>query len=181
MVRTISKMLAPLQRQIRLMITRGVVSLIDDATLLQSLQLSGLWGETISNAERFQQYGFSGYPHPGAEAIMLNLGGSRRHVVVIAVDDRRYRVHLQEGEVAMYDDLGQMVKLGRAGIDIEAPSGTIHTGNLAVDGNLSVTGLLTAANIDIPAGGDITIGGISFNGHKHGSVQPGSGVSGGPQ
>lgn len=177
----LNRWIAPLVRRVRLMVGRGVVRLVNDAAGLQRLQIDLLAGETIGNLERFQEYGFTSYPFAGAECAVGFVAGDRSHGLVLAVDDRRYRIHLQQGEAAIYDDQGQIIKLARGGIEMTAPMGTTHTGDMTINGKLNVTDLLTAKNIDIPAGGDITIGGISFNGHAHGGVQPGSGVSGGPQ
>ncbi len=100
---TISKLIAPLQRRVRLMVARAVVELVDDSKKMQSLQISIRADEERADVERFQQYGITSVPKAGAEALVLMVGGSTDHPVVIAVDDRRYRPKgLQEGEVALY-------------------------------------------------------------------------------
>lgn len=92
-----------LWRALRLAIGRGIVTLVDDAAKLQAVQLEGLPDEVLDGVERFQQYGFTSHPHPGAEALLVALGGQRQHSVVVAVDDRRHRVtELAEGEVAVH-------------------------------------------------------------------------------
>ena len=59
--------------------------------------------EVLDRAERFQQYGLTSHPHPGAEALLLAVGGMRQHPIVAAIDDRRYRpTGLEEGEVCLY-------------------------------------------------------------------------------
>jgi phage baseplate assembly protein V len=106
--------LSKLQRQIRLIASRAVVRLVDDALRLQGLQLTLLADETRDQVERFQNYGFTSHPHAGAEAVAIALGGSRDHLVAIAVDDRRYRLKgLAAGEVALYTDEGDTVILKR--------------------------------------------------------------------
>lgn len=124
-------------RRVMLMVGRCVLQAANDAAGIQALQLSGLEGELIEDAERMQDYGFTSVPFPGAEAVLVFPGGLRSHGLVVAVGDRRYRLKgLQEGEVAMYDDQGQKVVLGRAGIrietslkvDIEAPEVTVTAG-----------------------------------------------------
>jgi phage baseplate assembly protein V len=122
MIRTISKTVAPLKRRVYLMISRAVVALVHDARKLQEVQITGFAGETIDGAERVQQYGFTSVPHAGAEAILLSIGGNRSHPVVIAVDDRRYRLTaLEGGEVALYDDQDQKIHIKRDGIEISSP------------------------------------------------------------
>lgn len=98
-------MMAPLQRRVSLMLSRAVVRLVDDSLKLQGLQLQVLAGETLGNVERFQEYGITSIPHVGAEAVLGCINGNRSHGVVIAVDDRRYRLtDLLAGEVALYTD-----------------------------------------------------------------------------
>jgi phage gp45-like len=53
----------------------------------------------------------------------MYVGGLRSHGIVIAVEDRRYRLTGGEaGEVVMYDDLGQAVHLKRDRILISSPN-----------------------------------------------------------
>lgn len=123
--RSVAKMVAPIQRRVRHMIVRGIVEIVDDATTLQSLQMTVAGSSTDSEddvqvrdeLERFQQYGMSSAPSKDAEAICMAVGGSPDHMVVIAVDDRRYRpTGLEEGEVVLYTkDHGVLLKLDKDG------------------------------------------------------------------
>ena len=111
----------PLEGRIRLMIGRAVISLVDDAATAQTLQIELLADEVQDGVERFQEYGFTSRPHPGAEAVFGCVGGLRSHPIVLAVEDRRFRLTgLEDGEVALYDDLGNVIKLGREAISITA-------------------------------------------------------------
>ena len=58
---------------------------------LQTVQVVGLPDEIIDGAERFQMYGITSHPLPGADALVLAVGGIRQHPVIL-IDDRRYRV-----------------------------------------------------------------------------------------
>ena len=99
------RLIGPLRRRVLLMIGRAVVRVVDDSLKLQAVQVEGLPGEVLDGIERWQQYGFTSVPHPGAEAIIAALGGQRQHSVVLAVEDRRYRVMgLEQGEVCIYTD-----------------------------------------------------------------------------
>jgi phage baseplate assembly protein V len=105
-----------------MMAARAIVRLVDDAGGWQSVQIDVLGGETHDGVERVQDYGFTSHPRPGAEGVLLCPGGLRSHGLVIAVGDRRFRLKdLVEGEVAVHDDQGQVVKLARAGIEITTP------------------------------------------------------------
>lgn len=114
--------MSALLNRLRNMAARAVVSLVNDAARMQLLQIELLADETQDGVERFQDYGLTSVPHAGAEGLVLCVGGLRSHAIVIRVDDRRYRLAgLAEGEVALYDDLGQKVHLKRDGISIESP------------------------------------------------------------
>lgn len=100
---TLTKLLEPLRRRVRLMVARAVIELVDDSKKVQSLQLKVRADELRDDVERMQQYGFTSVPEPGAEAIIVLVGGNSDHPVAIAVDDRRYRpTDLAEGEVALW-------------------------------------------------------------------------------
>jgi len=179
MLRAVDKMLSPLKRRLRLLVTRGVVKLTNDAAKMQELQITGLADEVLDGVEHIQPYGFTAHPHPESDCLILNVGANRAHPIVIAVDDRRYRLkNMAEGEVAIYDDLNQRITLTRSGIVIDAPQGCTHNGDLTINGNttingdVSLTGTLTAST-------DVIAAGISLSGHTH----PGDsgGTTGAPQ
>jgi phage baseplate assembly protein V len=101
--RIVASLLRPIARRVRLMVARGVVSLVTESAKMQGLQLSVLADEVQDDVERFQEYGFTSYPKAGAEALLLAVGANRDHLVAVAVDDRRTRpTDLAEGEVALY-------------------------------------------------------------------------------
>jgi phage baseplate assembly protein V len=103
MITALNKLIDPLRRRVRLMISRAVLSAISDGTGIQLVQVKLLEGEVRDGVERFQNYGFTSVPLPGAEGIMACVSGNRDHGVILAMDDRRYRINgLQPGEAAMY-------------------------------------------------------------------------------
>lgn len=118
------------------MIGHAVILAIDDTTKLQSLQVSALADEVMSLRERFQEYGFTSRPHPGAEAIMVSLGGNRTNTVIIAVDDRRYRLKLDNaGDVAVYSSgENYLVMRANGDIDCRAPGDA----RIAIEGDADV-------------------------------------------
>lgn len=131
-----------LEGRIRLMVGRAIVTLVNDATKLQSLQVELLEGESQDGIEHFQPYGLAAHPHPGAEAVLAFAGGLRSHGLALAVSDRRYRLKgLSQGEVALYDDLGNEVLLGRDGIkvigiskvEVETPEASITADSVLID------------------------------------------------
>ncbi|WP_448093544.1 phage baseplate assembly protein domain-containing protein [Pseudomonas lini] len=79
---------------------------------LIGVQMQGLAGETV-DGEQFQNYGFSSAPLPGAEYIVIPVGGNSKHAVVVASEDGRYRLTLKDGEVSLYTDEGDYVHMKR--------------------------------------------------------------------
>lgn len=173
--RALSRLLAPLRRRVMLSVARGVLRLVADGPRVQEVQIGLLAGETLDGVERFQEYGFSSHPHAGAEAVTVCVGGSRNHALVVAVDDRRFRlVGQRAGEVALYDDLGQVVRLTRDGIAIASPATIALTApTLTLDGEVAITGGLTVAG-DIAAGGGVSAAGAVSAG---GNVSAGGSVA----
>lgn len=167
----VKKMIDPVLRRIQLAISRALVARIDDSPKMQRMQISLLEGEGRDSVERFQNYGFTGHPKAGAEAVVIFPSGNRDHGLIIAVDDRRYRLTgLAEGEVAMYSDEGDYVhfKRGRkieistltltinaaTKVDINTPKATFSQ-DVDIKGKLEVTGDVTA-KAKIAATGDIS-------------------------
>lgn len=139
-------------RRAGISVSRATVEKTDDGKLLQEADLSGYNGETRRGAERFQQYGLATRPKAPtgkkkAEAIVVYPNGNRSNAVVIAIDDRRFRLkNLKEGEVALYDDQGQKVHLTRDGIKFDAGSSkkpmTFTCGSSSItiaDGKVTIT------------------------------------------
>jgi phage gp45-like len=154
----LSRWIAPLKNRVANMIARAVVSVVDDSKKIQIVQLDLLEGETRSEIERLQEYGFTSNPRPGAEAAVIFVGGRRDHGLCVAVDDRRYRVKdLGAGEVAVYNDTGaKLVFKANGDIELTPKAGQ----KLKVAGSVDVTGTLTAST-------DVVGGGKSLASHTH--------------
>ncbi|MGY1490715.1 phage baseplate assembly protein V [Methylobacillus pratensis] len=121
MERLIDRMLAPIKRRITNMITRVTITAVNSALKTQRVQIGALAGEGKTDIEQFEAYGFTSSPLAGAEGVGLFFCGDRSHGVVICVGDKRFRLtEAKPGEVAMYDDQGQVVHLTRDGIKIES-------------------------------------------------------------
>lgn len=141
-VAQLNRLLEPIRNRIRMVVSRALVTLVDDSTAIQLVQLSLMQGEAKNRVERVQNYGFTSHPLGDNESVVVFLNGNRDHGLVIAVDDSRYRLKdLPEGGVAVYDNDGNYVKLTQQnGIEIEAPnhkviikaSGDIEIGNASL-------------------------------------------------
>lgn len=91
-----------------------------------------------------QPYGLASRPLAGAEGVIVQVGSNADQAVVIVIDDRRYRVSLEGGEVALFDDLGSRVLLKRGGI-IELEASTIRLGESATRGVARLNDSVTAS------------------------------------
>jgi len=140
-----SRLLGPIQRRLAHLVARAVVTLVNDATRMQALQLGILADEPLDNVEHWQPYGYTYKPHAGAEALVVAVGGHRAHSVVIACADRRYRLAgLEDGEVALYDDLGNTVQLLRDKVQVTAVQTLeLKAPHVTINGNVAITGTVT--------------------------------------
>lgn len=146
-------LLRPMQTRLANTVARGIVKLVADSKKLQELQLGVLSGETVDDAERFQQYGFTSVPLSGAEAVVIFPNGDRAHALVVAVDDRRYRpTGLPPGTVCLYAPAGKEVRLGAG----DAADPVIRKSDL--DAVVSAFNSHTHPGTGMTAGGDPVVG-----------------------
>jgi len=168
MIDQIARIIEPLRRRVSLLISRGLIQLSKDTTPNQRFQVKLMADEVRDNVERVQEYGFTSLPKAGAECVVLFPNGSREFGLMIAVDDRRYRLKtLQEGEVALYTDEGDSIHLKRGGtIEIKSAAKVV----------------VNSPEVEIGSGAlEKAIMGESFqsffNSHVHTSTSPGSPTS----
>lgn len=139
-----------LGNRVMMAFARGVLRAVSDSTARQTLQVELLRGELRDGVERMQNYGFTAHPHPGADAAIAFVAGNREQGIALVVDDRRYRLKLQPGEVAMYDDLGNKIQLLRDRVQITAVQALeIVAPNVTIAGNVAITGALTNNGKDV--------------------------------
>ena len=179
MIRAINKLTAPLARRVHLMVARGVLALVNDVTKMQDVQVKLLSGET-RDMERFQNYGFTSQPHPGAEVAAVFVGGNRDHGLVLAIDDRRYRhKDLLTGEVAIYTAEGDSVVMKNGRI-IEITTQTLKI-NATTQIEINTPTMLVSASTKVEmttpllqvTNGDVKADTISLKTHRHaGSAIP---------
>lgn len=160
--------------RVMMMFGRGVLRGVTDTGPRQQVQVELLKDELRDGLEHMQNYGFTSHALGGDCAVAF-LGGNREQGIVLVVDDRRYRIALLPGEVAIYDDLGNKVELLREMVKItavqhlEVVAPTIKLiGDLEVVGNITTTGTITNNSKNIGST------------HQHSGVTAGSGNSGAP-
>ena len=88
---------------------RGIVISVWEG-FIKLFSATGRTSESFDQREYFQHYGYTSRPLPGAEIIIIREGN---HIIAIASDDRRYRLAIEEGEVALYTDEGDKIHLKR--------------------------------------------------------------------
>lgn len=112
-----------MKRSIAMSVGRAIVRLVNDTGETQLVQIGVLDGETMDKVEHLQDYGFTSRAGEGAEGVLLAVAGQRGASVIIKIADTKVRLKgLETGEVAVYDDLGQMVKLGRERMELISPT-----------------------------------------------------------
>ncbi len=99
------------------MIRARIKSVVEGA--IKRFSAFGRPDEEIEDREYMQHYGFTSRPLADGEMVLIQEGN---HIIAIASDDRRYRIALAEGEVAIYTDEGDHIRLKR-GKEIFVKSG----------------------------------------------------------
>lgn len=114
------------------LVARAIVRLVGDSSTRQTAQVEVTKGELLDDVPRMQNYGLTGVPPAtGADATVLFLGGDRNEPIIVAMENRQFRlVGLESGEVALYDDLGNVVKLGRDQVEVTAVTKLVATAPL---------------------------------------------------
>jgi len=172
------------------LIARAIVRLVGDAGTRQSAQLEVTKGELLDDVPRMQNYGLTSVPPAGGtDAIVLFLGGDRNEGIIVAMENRQFRLKaLESGEVALFDDLGNVVKLGREQLEVTAVTKLVATApQVEVTAQTSAVIKTGASSITVtPASVAIQSLILTHNGknigatHTHSGVTTGSGTTGVP-
>ncbi|EAM7932949.1 phage baseplate assembly protein V [Salmonella enterica] len=201
-----SRLLAPLKRSMHLLLTRGVLTGVNDSLRAQNVQMTALDDETFDDVERLQQYGQISVPLAGAEIVAGCISGIRDHAVALIIEDRRYRpTGLESGDTGLYHFEGHRLRLTKDGrailtcktleiyaderVLVDTPK-TTFTGDVEIQKNLTVKGNSLVEGGQIVNGtsqskGTFTapeavINGVHYSGHTHHENGRGSNT-GGPQ
>lgn len=172
------------------MIARAVVRRLVDSGGRQTAQVEVTKGELIDGMERMQNYGMSSFPPvAGTDCLVAFLGGNREQGMIVVAENRTYRFkNLEEGEVVISDDLGNVIHLMRDQVLVkavtklraEAPEvEVIATTKVTIQGGPS-TIQLDAAGVAITSPSlrhnNVNVGAT----HTHSGVMVGSGSTGAP-
>lgn len=141
------------------MVTRGRVALAVLNPRRTLLQLNGLAAEDKTQIELMLPYGMSARPkapgagQAGADLILLQVGGSRAHLVALCADDPALRIpDLDEGEFGFRDADGQQIVWRTDRIEITAKK-VIQTINGDMTQTVNGKAVLTCNDIELGAAG----------------------------
>lgn len=180
-MRDVLKLMGRMERRLRLIADRAIVTLVNDALQRQNLQLKVLADEGADDVERFQNYGHTSVPPTGSEAIVLGLGGARAGLVAIAVEHKGVRPKdLEAGDSCLYHLEGHNITLGKDGLAELSAKSVITTAEeqtLTISPENEILGALHVT-LNITTDADVIINGKSFLNHKHN--QSGGGQTSGP-
>ena len=157
------------------------------------LQLKLATGVVNDRIKRVHNYGFMSRPLPGAKGYTLFIGGDTSRGIAVCVEDERYEMELEPGDVAMLDNKGNLIHFNSAGINvvtkqtltinatknvsvtcknasIDATKTTITSeteinGNTTINGNANITGICAVGGLAAVGGGAVPAkGGMNMSG-----------------
>lgn len=101
------RLIRPVKNKIFLLIGRSILKAMDNTGTSQKVQITVLNGETISDIERMQEFGFDSVPVVNtADGVALFMNGNRDQSIVIKLQNKNLRpTDLVEGESAMYSKI----------------------------------------------------------------------------
>jgi len=104
-----------LKNKIYLMIGRAIITAIDGSTKTPIIQVTGLKGETITDVEFVNPYGFEAIPTEG-QAVIVFVNGNRDQGLCLVMHNREERpTDLEDDEVQMYSKFDNYVKCNKDG------------------------------------------------------------------
>ena len=171
----LNRLLTNIKSRVLLMVGRGVLKAVADDAAVQVCQAVLLDGELKSGIERAQNYGLTSVPPAGSVATVLFVGGDRSNGIVISAESRKFRLKgLQAGEVALYTDEGDEIRLKRGHeIAVKTSKFVINAAEIDLNGavkvaqTLEVAGNITGKGEVADKTGNLTAIRSTYNGHTH--------------
>lgn len=118
------------QDQIRSMISRGRLLGSDDTGDYQKIKAKGFAGEELDEVVRHQPFGMSSNPGPGAEGLLLRLGGRAERTIAILFELLGKRPkNLPVGTTALYNAFDIVWKLLSTKADLDHGGKNLHVRN----------------------------------------------------
>lgn len=181
--------LESLRTRVLMMVVRGLVPRVRYAKepedgedqvskgTVQLLQVEALSGEVLSDVENPQTYGFASRVRDaaGAECVAASVAGDRARTVALLVFDRKVGMRLKPGEVALYGDQGQVVRLHADGrVSVKSPTEVrVHAPKLVMitGGTIETSGTVHGGEVrdNHPTTPTLQDMRLAYNSHTHGS------------
>jgi phage baseplate assembly protein V len=137
----LKRLLEPIKRKLMLIVGRCILSAINNSEKTQKLQVKAMSGETITDVERYQEYGLESFPLTDKECLIVCVNGNRDQGIIIKVHDRENRpTDLSSGDVVLYDYRGNQVRLESGKVKI--------VGNTAIELNGNTKRFVTHGELD---------------------------------
>lgn len=162
-------MLEHIMNRLKLLFGIGTVTIAGT----KIIQVKSTLGVSNDKIKRAHNYGFMSRPLVGARAYTAFIGGDVSKGISILVEDERYEIELQPGEVAILDDKGNLVHMTDTGIKVTSPTKVeittpqaIINAETTINGDTTINGETTLSGKTTATGG-MTIDGISFGTHSH--------------
>lgn len=159
-IETVAALQAPILHRVKQGVLRGVVDQVDDDHLAQELRVRTFRGEVASRVENLAGVpGVTSITRPGAEVVLVHVGGMRDHAIAIAVADRETRPkgEGEPGDLILYHTANPATRIhvkADGSIRIVAGAGIDIEGDLRVTGSLDVGSDVTAVG-SVTAGADV--------------------------
>jgi len=191
-----------LANRIKNLFGTGIATRIETG-IVQLRLATGIINDRI---KRVHNYGFMSRPLPGAKAYTLFVGGDTSRGIAICIEDERYEIELQPGDVAVHDHRGNFVHLHENGIKtftpktveieagenvnvkcenatVEATKTTITSeteinGKTVINDETEINGI-TSINADVTVTGVCAVGGLAAAGGGAVAAAGGMEVTGG--
>ena len=171
----LNRLLTNIKSRVSLMVGRGVLKAVADDAAVQVCQAALLDGELKSGIERAQNYGLTSVPPVGSVATLLFVGGDRSNGIVISAESRKFRLKgLQAGEVALYTDEGDEIRLKRGHeIAVKTSKFVIDAAEIDLNGavkvaqTLEVAGNITGKGEVADKTGNLTAIRSTYDAHTH--------------
>ncbi|MDS6630677.1 phage baseplate assembly protein V [Klebsiella michiganensis] len=131
---------------------RGRLTRVKSDLSIQQVQLKGLAGEQLQDAELFQHFGFTSCPPAGTQCIVLPIGGKTSHAIIIATENGAYRLQVvQRRDGTIYSEEGAYVhiKKGRI-VETECDEYLVKTKKYTVQAEDYDVTATTGANFETP-------------------------------
>lgn len=153
----------------------GAVKLVKSDAKTQTVQVALTKEFVIDNVPHIEPYGFTAHPQADAECLVVNVGENGERPVAVVIGGRTCRLQgLQAGEVALYTDEGDEIRLKRGHeIVVKTSKFVIDAAEIDLNGavkvaqTLEVAGNITGKGEVADKTGNLTVIRSTYDAHTH--------------